>query len=260
MLGAGQDLDRALRFLVDTAANARIRRVASTLRDAVRDGSPLAAALAAQPRSFSRLTIGLVRAGEAGGTLAPTLERLATLMERERSLAATVHSAMIYPAMLLAAAVGAIALLLTQVLPQFVPLFEQNGAQLPASTQFLIAAGDVVSRLTASAALLAVVSAAGGGPAWRCAGRGRAWPSTGCCLRVPLFGGLAREVMAARLSPHSGTLLHERGGAHSGAGDCARGAWQPGRGARARSGGGRAPAAAPVWLRRWSRPGCFRSA
>ena len=32
-------------------------------------------------------------------------------------------------------------LLLTQVLPQFVPLFEQSGAALPASTQFLIAAG-----------------------------------------------------------------------------------------------------------------------
>ncbi len=205
MLGAGQDLDRALRFLVETAANARIRRVASTLREAVRDGSALATAMAAQPRSFSRLTIGLVRAGEAGGTLAPTLERLATLMERERSLAATVQSAMIYPALLLAAATGAIALLLTQVLPQFVPLFEQNGAALPASTRLLITAGDVVAAdgpavLLGLAVLLVVAQVALRRPGPRLAfDRLR--------LLLPVYGGLAREAMAARLCRTLGTLL-----------------------------------------------------
>jgi len=191
MLGAGQDLDRALRFLVETAPNVRIRRVGAALREAVRDGSALATAMAAQPRSFSRLTIGLVRAGEAGGTLAPTLERLATLMERERSLAATVQSAMIYPALLLAAATGAIALLLTQVLPQFVPLFEQNGAQLPSSTRMLIAAGDAV--------------AAYGPAALRRPGPRLLFDRLR--LRLPVFGGLAREAMAARLCRTLGTLL-----------------------------------------------------
>ena len=73
-----------------------------------------------------------MRAGEAGGALAPTLERLATLLERERAWRRRCSPRMIYPALLLAAAIGAIALLLTQVLPQFVPLFEQNGAALPA--------------------------------------------------------------------------------------------------------------------------------
>ena len=86
-----------------------------------------------------------MRAGEAGGTLAPTLERLASLLERERSLAATVKSAMIYPGLLLLVAVGSIVLLLTQVLPQFVPLFEQSGAALPRPTQLLIATGDALS-------------------------------------------------------------------------------------------------------------------
>ena len=200
MLGAGQDLDRALRFLVETAPNARIRQVAGTLRDAVRDGSALATAMAAQPRSFSRLMIGLVRAGEAGGTLAPTLERLATLMERQRSLAATVQSAMIYPALLLAAATGAIALLLTQVLPQFVPLFEQNGAQLPGSTRFLIAAGDAVGEYGPAALL---------GLAARLALRrpGPRLVFDRLRLRLPVFGGLAREAMAARLCRTLGTLL-----------------------------------------------------
>jgi general secretion pathway protein F len=54
----------------------------------VRGGSSLAAALAGEPRSFSKLYLGLVRAGEAGGTVPATLDRLATLLERERSLSA----------------------------------------------------------------------------------------------------------------------------------------------------------------------------
>jgi general secretion pathway protein F len=208
MLGAGQDLDRALRFLVETAPNRRIGRLLGDLRDEVRDGSALAAALGRRPRSFSRLYVGLVRAGEAGGSLAETLERLAELMERERSLAATVQSALIYPALLSVAAIGAVVLLLTQVLPQFTPLFEQNGAALPASTQFLIDAGDAVSRygVAALAAVLALAVLARA--ALRDAGVRLLFHRL--LLRLPVLGGLNREILAARLSRTLGTLLLNR--------------------------------------------------
>src|SRR5207244_814070 len=139
MLAAGQDLDRALRFVVENTRNARARGILGNVRDKVRSGSSLAAALAAEPRSFSKLYVGLVRAGEAGGTLSATLDRLATLLERERSLSANLRSALIYPALLVVAAIGSIVLLLEYVLPQFTPIFEQAGAQLPASTRILMA-------------------------------------------------------------------------------------------------------------------------
>ena len=73
-----------------------------------------------------------------------TLDRLATLLERERSLSANLRSALIYPALLVVAAIGSIVLLLDYVLPQFTPIFEQAGAQLPASTRLLMALGTVV--------------------------------------------------------------------------------------------------------------------
>ena len=205
MLAAGQDLDRALRFLVETAPNRRVARVLSAIRDEVRDGSALAVALGRRPGSFSRLYVGLVKAGEAGGSLAATLERLADLMERERSLAATIQSALIYPALLTLAAIGAVVLLLTQVLPQFVPLFEENGAALPSSTQFLIAAGDAVSHygLATLFALVALVVAARA--ALRDPGVRLAFDRFK--LRIPIIGGLAREVMAARLARTLGSLL-----------------------------------------------------
>lgn len=205
MLGAGQDLDRALRFLQETAPNRRVAGVVDGLRDAVRDGSPLSVALARYPSSFDRLHVGLVRAGEAGGKLAPTLARLAELLERQRSLAATVSSALIYPALLLAAALGAVTLLLTQVLPQFVPLFEQSGVALPASTQFLIDASGFASRhgavaLLGLAALLLGLRALLRRP-------GPRLRVDRLLLLLPLVGPLLRDVLAARFTRVLGTLL-----------------------------------------------------
>lgn len=205
MLAAGQDLDRALRFLTETTSRARAKAVLGQLRDAVRDGNSLAAAMMRHPESFSRLYVGLVRAGEAGGTLPATLERLATLLEQQRSLSASVTSAMIYPALLVIVALGSITLLLTKVLPQFVPLFEQNGAQLPRPTQILIATGDLVSTyglyaLIAIGMLVLMLRQALRQPAFRLR-------VDRLVLSLPVIGGLAREVLAARFSQTLGTLL-----------------------------------------------------
>jgi general secretion pathway protein F len=206
MLGAGQDLDRALRFLLQSAVRPRLRKSLERIRDAVRDGAPLASAMALQPRSFPRLYVGLVRAGEAGGTLAATLDQTASLLERERALAANIQSALIYPAMLVLVAIASVALLLTQVLPQFVPLFEQNAAALPGPTQALITAGDLVSAY-GIAGLLALLLA---GLLLRVALlRNSAFRTMWdrWLLRLPVIGALAQEVLAARFTRTLGTLL-----------------------------------------------------
>jgi general secretion pathway protein F len=205
MLAAGQDLDRALRFVVENTRSARARSILGNVRDKVRGGSSLAAALVAEPRSFSKLYVGLVRAGEAGGTLPATLDRLATLLERERSLSANLRSALIYPALLVVAAVGSIVLLLDYVLPQFTPIFEQAGAELPAATRVLLAVGAVV----------------GGGAPWLLAGvlamalvtrQLLARPANRLkfdrlLLRLPVVGSLLRETLAARLTRTLGSLM-----------------------------------------------------
>jgi general secretion pathway protein F len=204
MLSAGQDLDRALRYMQETAP-ARVRPTVTGLRDAVRDGSPLSTAMARYPGSFPAMHVGLVRAGEAGGNLGPTLTRIADLLDRQRALASTVTSAMIYPAVLLVAMIGAVTLLLTQVLPQFVPMFDQSGVALPESTQLLIAAGAFVQAdgwLMLLAILVAVL-----------VGRAALRRNTirlavdRILLRLPVVGGLTKEILAARFSRVLGTLL-----------------------------------------------------
>jgi general secretion pathway protein F len=204
MLTAGQDLDRALRYMQETAA-ARTRATISGLRDAVRDGSPLSTAMARYPASFPTMHVGLVRAGEAGGNLGPTLSRIADLLDRQRTLASTVTSALIYPAVLFIAMIGAVTLLLTQVLPQFVPMFEQSGAPLPASTQFLIAAGQCVQDDGLFLLLAALVLVVLGRVALSQA-RVRLIVDR-IVLRLPVIGSLTQEVLAARFTRVLGTLL-----------------------------------------------------
>jgi len=205
MLAAGQDLDRALRFVVDNTRNARAQRILGNVRDKVRSGSSLAAALAAEPRSFSKLYVGLVRAGEAGGTLPATLDRLAMLLERERSLSANLRAAMIYPALLTVAAIGSIMLLLGYVLPQFTPIFEQAGAELPAATRALMTIGASAGTVAPWLLLVLLVGALLvrqllQRPDYRL-------KLDHLLLRLPVVGGLIRETLAARLTRTLGSLL-----------------------------------------------------
>jgi general secretion pathway protein F len=205
MLAAGQDLDRALRFVVENTRDARARAVLGTVRDKVRGGSSLAAAIAGEPRSFSKLYVGLVRAGEAGGTLPATLDRLATLLERERSLSANLRSAMIYPALLIVAAIGSIVLLLDYVLPQFAPIFQQAGAELPAATRVLMTLGTVVG--VATPWLLLALLAGGLIARQLLLRHAYRLKLDHLLLHLPIVGGLMRETLAARLTRTLGSLL-----------------------------------------------------
>src|SRR5690606_8915985 len=86
LLGAGQPLDRALTILLDLPEDEAAKRTITDVRDQVRGGTSLSAALERQHGTFSRLYINMVRAGEAGGSLQDTLQRLADYLERSRAL------------------------------------------------------------------------------------------------------------------------------------------------------------------------------
>lgn len=144
LLGAGLPLDRSLQVLLELAENDRIKQTLTAIRDQVREGGSLSDALDAQHGSFSRLFINMVRAGEIGGSLDKTLDRLADYLERSKDLKDNVVSAMIYPIMLMLLAGGSLVLLLVYVIPQFTPIFEELGGDLPLVTKIVLAAGGVL--------------------------------------------------------------------------------------------------------------------
>jgi general secretion pathway protein F len=145
LMGAGQPLDRALQILIDLPDNERARRLIEQVRETVRGGSPLSTALEQQHGVFSRLYINMVRAGEVSGSLQATLKRLAEYMERSRAVREGVVNALVYPAILMTMVVLALALLLTFVVPQFVPLFEDLGQALPWYTAVVLWIGEFLA-------------------------------------------------------------------------------------------------------------------
>jgi general secretion pathway protein F len=144
LLGAGLPLDRSLQVLLELSENERIKRTVAEIRDRVREGGSLSDALEEQHGAFNRLFINMVRAGEVGGTLDVTLERLTEYLERSRDLKDSVISALIYPILLLVLAAGSLILLLVYVIPQFTPIFEELGGDLPLITKLVLGVGSIL--------------------------------------------------------------------------------------------------------------------
>jgi general secretion pathway protein F len=141
LLGAGQPLDRALSILLELPEDDTARRTILDIRDAVRGGAAMSTALERQHGAFTRLYINMVRAGEAGGSLQETLQRLADYLERSRALRARVINALIYPAILLGMVGLTLLFLLGYVVPQFASMYENLDAELPWFSSVVLDAG-----------------------------------------------------------------------------------------------------------------------
>ena len=103
LLGAGQPLDRALQILLDLPeSNGSADACSSACAIPCAAARRCREALEQQHGMFSRLYVNMVRAGETGGSLDDTLQRLADYLERSRRCASSVINAMIYPSILVA--------------------------------------------------------------------------------------------------------------------------------------------------------------
>ena len=141
LLGAGQPLDRALSILLELPEDEVARRTIQDIRDAVRGGTSLSVALERQHGAFSRLYVNMIRAGETGGSLHDTLQRLADYLERSRALRGRVINALIYPAILMTMVGFSLLFLLGYVVPQFAVMYENLDTELPLFSRFVLALG-----------------------------------------------------------------------------------------------------------------------
>ena len=208
MIEAGLPLDRALVILEELAPNARLRAIVGDLLKSIRGGNSLAEAMAKhQPRPFSRLAVNMVRAGEKGGVLEPTLKRLAELLEESQAFKETLVSALIYPIMLTLAGLGRRGVPadvrhppLRRDLPRI------SASRLPLVTQILLSVSTGLQAvLVADRArlLLGIVFAV---RVWLSTEGGRnQWDRI--VLRLPLVGDVVLKSETARFTRVLGTLL-----------------------------------------------------
>jgi general secretion pathway protein F len=206
LLASGTALDRALEIMLVVEENPVSRKLVQDVQTSVRGGAALSAALEKQGSIFSGFYLSMIRAGELSGTLSETLERMLEYLERSRALRGTIVSALIYPAILLLVAGLSVIILLTLVVPQFRPIFEDMGAALPLATRFVLMVSDFFASFWWLALLTIAASCV-------VAIRVLSIPEKRhkldtLMLGLPLMGPLICAHETARFSRSLGTLLH----------------------------------------------------
>lgn len=205
LLNAGQPLDRALQILLDLPESEKARRMLERVRDQVRGGTPLSDALESEHGNFSRLYVNMVRAGEAGGSLGETLNRLGDYLERSRLLKGSVINALVYPAFLIGMVLVSLFVLLVVVVPQFQAMFADMNVEMPLITRIVVGVGATLKGYWWVLIGLGIVTAS-------YVRRRMADPVSRMkidewLLRVKIVGDLVRKLETARLSRTLGTLL-----------------------------------------------------
>jgi type II secretory pathway component PulF len=139
----GMDFRTALAICLNavsrrTKAGRKMAAVISDLRDRVFRGTAFSQAIRIYPQIFDDVAIGLMAAGEEGGTLSEALTNVRKIWARNDDLQHRLLMMLIYPVIVLLAASGVVWLLMTKVVPQFIHILGEMHAELPFPTQILL--------------------------------------------------------------------------------------------------------------------------
>ncbi|WP_130617777.1 type II secretion system F family protein [Dyella amyloliquefaciens] len=142
MMASGVPMVQAFEIIADGQKNIRFKNILTDVKQGIEGGSSLHEALAKYPVQFDELYRNLVHAGESAGVLDTVLDTVATYKERTESIKSKIKKALFYPIMVLVVALLVSMILLLFVVPVFAQTFKDAGAELPAPTQFVIAASE----------------------------------------------------------------------------------------------------------------------
>jgi type IV pilus assembly protein PilC len=209
MIDAGLPLVQCLDILAEQQQSAFFKDVLRQVRQNVEEGSTLFAALEKFPKVFDSLYTSMVEAGETGGVLDLILQRLATLIEKVVKLKRSIVSASIYPAAVILVAIGAIALIMIVVIPQFQQIFLGllgPGELLPLPTRIVMGISSFLAGWGGLGTLIALIGSAIGISYYYKTPKGR-WMIDSLMLKAPIIGSILRKVAVARFARILSTLL-----------------------------------------------------
>src|SRR5580658_6327521 len=127
MVDAGVSLVRCLDVLGRQTQDNRLKRILADIGQRVEGGESLSRAMQRHPKAFSNLFIGLIRAGEVGGVLEESLQRLSHFLEKDVELRRKVKSAMTYPVLVLIFACAIVGFIVTWFIPQWAAILVDLG-------------------------------------------------------------------------------------------------------------------------------------
>ena len=208
LLSAGLPLIRSLHTLERQAKNPAVKIVLGKTAETVEGGATFAEALAQHPRSFDKLYLNMVRAGEASGAMEIILDRLASFMEKAARISGKVKSAMIYPCVVLTIALLAVVGLMIFIVPNFQKIFTEllgPNEPLPDITLLVMGISNTlvshwyyyIGGVVGVVALYQVIVHIPAGK----------WGVDWCKYNMPLFGPIISKTAISRFSRTLGTLM-----------------------------------------------------
>jgi general secretion pathway protein F len=207
LLESGLSAGRALHAFEELAPRGW-REALPAIRQTVREGRTLAAALANAPIDIPGLVVGIARAGEAGSGIGPAIRRAADLTEATSEMRAAIRSALAYPLVVAVAGVSAVTILVTVVLPRFARILGDIGQTLPASTRIVLRAAEI-GRVSALPLMLVCGAGVVAWRAWVRTDNGRLkWHES--LLALPGVGPIRLAAATARMA-HALSALLESG-------------------------------------------------
>jgi type IV pilus assembly protein PilC len=206
---AGLPILRSLRILEEQQRSGTLKRVIGYVADDIEGGSTLSEAMGRHPRTFDRLLVSMVAAGETGGVLDLILARVADFMEKAQKLKSRVKSAMIYPIVVLSAAFLILLGLMLFVVPNFKDALTEmtEGAQLPKITRVVLGISNWIALQYGWAVLLGVPFAIIFLLKFIRQFRPGRYVLDSIKLRIPVMGQISSKTSVTRWTRTLGTLI-----------------------------------------------------
>ncbi|MGO9763988.1 MAG: type II secretion system F family protein, partial [Solirubrobacteraceae bacterium] len=207
MISSGMSILRALYVLEEQTESKYLKETIVAVRKDVEAGLSLSDSMAHHPYVFNPLFIAMTQAGEMGGVLEDSLQRVADQLQKDAALRRQVKSAMIYPALVATFAIGVMMALVAFLVPVFEGVFKEFGGELPKLTQVSVLMSKIVTKywwaMFGTTALLVVAFIKWKKTTW---GR-KQWDHFR--LHVPMkIGTIVQQVAVARWSRTLASLTH----------------------------------------------------
>jgi type IV pilus assembly protein PilC len=198
LLKAGVSVVDATNILAQQTESKYLRKALEQIETELREGNPLSAASATHKKIFSPMYINMIKAGEAGGNMDETLDRLAEHYEKQYATKQKIASAMAYPIVVAFIAIAVVIFLLVSVVPTFVDMFADFGGELPAITKFVLGASEFMQKSWYMIVLFFVLLFLFISIIKR--NKKTKYYFDYFVLRVPIFGSMMRKAVLARMT------------------------------------------------------------
>ena len=206
LLKSGIKLTEALTVLTMQAPNSRFKIALTDIRDRVVTGESLTDAMKDYSDFFDIIYVSMVRVGEVTGSLGAVFDTIAGFMGKRQRVESKIITAMVYPVILMLAAVVVVLILTTFVIPKIGAQLVATRQQLPWLTKQLMNVSYIMTSWWVLLVIGAIVGLVWGARRFFKTQRG-ALMRDRFLLWLPLFGPLIKQRVVARFASTLSTLL-----------------------------------------------------